>query len=329
MSHSSERGAELLRFTVKKLVQFIVVLWIVSILIFLMVRVSGTDPVAIILGGKQTSAEAIANLRTKFNLDKPLPVQYGLWISGILRGDFGLDFKYQQPVMDLIAARLPVTLWLVLMSSVIALVIAIPLGVLSAHKKNTWVDSAAQMVSLLSVSCPSFFISILTVALISRVAPQIQFTGGFSTFSQMMGRLLLPAICLALSMIALASRIIRTGMIEQGQSGYVQTARANGLGSARILWKHTFKNAVIPLITVVSIQIGSMLVGAVMVEEIFSLVGIGGLLITAIQSSNYPVVQGITILMVFIFLLITTIVDILYAVIDPRIRTGVGGDDNA
>lgn len=329
MSHSTGRGMGLVRFTINKLLQFLLVLWIVSILIFVMVRLSGTDPVAVILGGKQTSAETIANLRSKFNLDKPVMTQYWIWIRGMLHGDFGMDFKYQQPVADLIGARLPVTLWLVLLSSLIGFLIAIPLGVLAAHKKNTWIDSAAQFVSLLSVSCPSFFVSILVIALISQAAPGVQFTGGFTTFSEMLSRLLLPAVCLALSMIALASRIIRTGMIQQGQSGYVQTARANGLSTARILWKHTFKNAVIPLITVVSVQIGSMLVGAVMVEEVFSLAGVGGLLISAIQTSNYPVVQGITMLLVFIFLLITTLVDILYAVIDPRIRMGAGGETDA
>ena len=308
-----------------RVLQFVLILLAASVLIFAMSHISQIDPVAVILGGKQTSAETIAALREKFNLNESLPQQYITWITGMLRGDFGLDFKYQQPVWDLIAGRLPVTLSLTMFSSVIAMIIAIPLGVYSGVKSNTGLDRSASLFSLLTMACPPFFISVLAIYIVSNVAPGISFTGTFNTIGQMIDRLWLPCLCLALGMIALAQRILRSSMIDEMKSPHIQMAQAKGLPEKTVVWKHAFKNALVPLITVCGIQIGSMLVGSVLVESVFSLAGLGGLLVSAVQTSNYPVTQAITMLMVFVFLLISTVTDILYAVIDPRIRTGKGG----
>lgn len=308
-----------------RVLQFVLILLAASVLIFAMSHISQIDPVAVILGGKQTSAETIAALREKFHLNDSLPHQYITWITGMLRGDFGLDFKYQQPVWDLIVGRLPVTLSLTLLSSVLAMIIAIPLGVYSGVKSNTGLDRGASLFSLLTMACPPFFISVLAIYIVSNVAPGISFTGTFNTIGQMIDRLWLPCLCLALGMIALAQRIIRSSMIDEMKSPHIQMAQAKGLPQKTVVWKHAFKNALVPLITVCGIQIGSMLVGSVLVESVFSLAGLGGLLVSAVQTSNYPVTQAITMLMVFIFLLISTVTDILYAVIDPRIRTGKGG----
>lgn len=308
-----------------RVLQFVLILLAASVLIFAMSHISQIDPVAVILGGKQTSAETIAALREKFHLNDSLPQQYITWITGMLRGDFGLDFKYQQPVWDLIVGRLPVTLSLTVFSSVLAMIIAIPLGVYSGVKSNTGLDRGASLFSLLTMACPPFFISVLAIYLVSNVAPGISFTGTFHTIGQMIDRLWLPCLCLALGMIALAQRIIRSSMIDEMKSPHIQMAQAKGLPQKTVVWKHAFKNALVPLITVCGIQIGSMLVGSVLVESVFSLAGLGGLLVSAVQTSNYPVTQAITMLMVFIFLLISTVTDILYAVIDPRIRTGKGG----
>ena len=308
-----------------RVLQFVLILLAASVLIFAMSHISQIDPVAVILGGKQTSAETIAALREKFNLNESLPQQYITWITGMVRGDFGLDFKYQQPVWDLIAGRLPVTLSLTVFSSVIAMIIAIPLGVYSGVKSNTGLDRSASLFSLLTMACPPFFISVLAIYIVSNVAPGISFTGTFNTIGQMIDRLWLPCLCLALGMIALAQRILRSSMIDEMKSPHIQMAQAKGLPEKTVVWKHAFKNALVPLITVCGIQIGSMLVGSVLVESVFSLAGLGGLLVSAVQTSNYPVTQAITMLMVFVFLLISTVTDILYAVIDPRIRTGKGG----
>ena len=308
-----------------RVLQFVLILLAASVLIFAMSHISQIDPVAVILGGKQTSAETLAALREQFNLNASLPQQYITWITGMLRGDFGLDFKYQQPVWDLIAGRLPVTLSLTLFSSILAMIIAIPLGVYSGVKSNTGLDRSASLFALLTMACPPFFISVLAIYIVSNVAPGISFTGTFNTIGQMIDRLWLPCLCLALGMIALAQRILRSSMIDEMKSPHIQMAQAKGLPEKTVVWKHAFKNALVPLITVCGIQIGSMLVGSVLVESVFSLAGLGGLLVSAVQTSNYPVTQAITMLMVFIFLLISTVTDILYAVIDPRIRTGKGG----
>ncbi len=308
-----------------RVLQFVLILLAASVLIFAMCHISQIDPVAVILGGKQTSAETITALREKFHLNDSLPKQYITWITGMLRGDFGLDFKYQQPVWDLIVGRLPVTLSLTVFSSVLAMIIAIPLGVYSGVKNNTGLDRGASLFSLLTMACPPFFISVLAIYIVSNIAPGISFTGTFTTIGQMIDRLWLPCLCLALGMIALAQRIIRSSMIDEMKSPHIQMAQAKGLPQKTVVWKHAFKNALVPLITVCGIQIGSMLVGSVLVESVFSLAGLGGLLVSAVQTSNYPVTQAITMLMVFIFLLISTVTDILYAVIDPRIRTGKGG----
>ena len=308
-----------------RVLQFVLILLAASVLIFAMSHISQIDPVAVILGGKQTSPETIAALREKFNLNDSLPQQYITWITGMLRGDFGLDFKYQQPVWDLIAGRLSVTLSLTVFSSMIAMIIAIPLGVYSGVKSNTGLDRSASLFSLLTMACPPFFISVLAIYIVSNVAPGISFTGTFHTIAQMIDRLWLPCLCLALGMIALAQRILRSSMIDEMKSPHIQMAQAKGLPEKTVVWKHAFKNALVPLITVCGIQIGSMLVGSVLVESVFSLAGLGGLLVSAVQTSNYPVTQAITMLMVFVFLLISTVTDILYAVIDPRIRTGKGG----
>jgi len=311
------------KFLFKRLVQFIVVLFVASVIIFAMVRLSDVDPISVILGGKQTSAETIQNLRVKFNLDKPVLQQYFSWVSGMIRGDFGIGYKYQQPVAQLMAARLPITFGLVFMGSLIALVLAIPMGIISALKKNTPLDTSFSVLSLILVSCPSFLTSIIIIMILGKVAPSFPITGNYSTLGEYVQRLSLPSLALAFSMIALAARVTRSGMIEQLQANYVQTATAKGLSLTNIVISHALKNAIIPLIAVISIQIGNMIVGAVLVENVFSLAGLGSLLVASIKSSDYAVIQGITMLLVFVFLLISTLVDILYAVIDPRIRSSL------
>ncbi len=311
----------MVKFMWKRLFQFFIVLLATSILIFVMVRLSDTDPIAVILGGKQTSPETIQALRVKFHLDKNVVEQYFLWMTGMFRGDFGLSFKYQSEVSALIASRIPVTLGLVVLGSVLALLLAIPLGVLCAVKKHTWVDRVASIFSLILAGCPPFLTSIIMVLIISKVNPAYPFVGSYSSVPEFFERIALPSVALAFVMIALAARVTRSSMIEQRGAQYTQTALAKGVPENRILWKHNLKNAIIPVIAVVSIQIGGMVVGAVLVENVFSLAGLGTLLVDSIKSSDYNIVQAITMLLVFMFLVISMLVDFLYALIDPRIRS--------
>ncbi|MCR5387940.1 MAG: ABC transporter permease [Lachnospiraceae bacterium] len=304
----------------KKLLQMIIVLLIVSVIIFVLVRLSKTDPLAAIVGGKQTTPEILAQLRAKFGLDKPLIMQYFSWITGIFRGDFGMSFKYQTEAGPLILARIPVTLGLVLFSSILAMVIAIPCGVYASIKRDRPFDTVVSIISLVLAGCPPFLMSLLAILFLARFFPSYPFTGSYTTLSEYFVRMAAPSVALSFTMIALAFRMTRSSMIEQMQSQYTTTALAKGVPKNQIAWKHNFRNAIIPVLSVVSIQIGSAIVGAVLVETVFSLSGLGTLLIDSIKASDYALEQDITLMLVFVFLLISMIVDILYAVIDPRIR---------
>lgn len=310
----------MLKYIGKRLLQFIFILIIVSVIIFGMVRLSKINPISVIIGDKQSTPEIIAQVKEKYNFNKPLPEQYLIWISGLLRGNLGNDYKNQQPVLSLITSRLPVTAGLVIFSSIISLAVAIPIGVISAVKKNTWIDKLLSIVTLVLVSSPGFLTSIIMVLIVSNVSPGFAFTGTFSTFGEYMQRMILPSLALAFGMIALISRITRSSMIQQHQSNYALTAYAKGLPSNMVIYKHCLKNAIIPVITIFGIQIGSLISGTVLVEDVFSLPGIGSLLINGINEGNFPVVQDITMMLVAVFLLISLSVDIIYAAVDPRIR---------
>lgn len=313
-------GIFLARYTLKRLVQLIPILIVVSAIIFFMIRISNVDPVAVILGGKQTTPDVVHNVRVKFGLDKPTVIQYFLWIKNMFHGDFGESYKFQQSVSSLVAGRLPVTVGLVFLGSLLALLVAIPFGVLSALKKNTWVDRSVSILSLILVSSPVFMTSVLIILFLSNAFPNVSFTGDYDGFADFLQRLIFPSIAMAFSMIALVSRITRSSMIKQLQSNYILTATAKGLPKNSVVFKHAFKNAMIPVITVTSIQVGAMIVGAVLVENVFSLPGVGSLLIDSIKASDYPVVQDISLMLVVFFLLLNLIVDVVYALIDPRIR---------
>lgn len=308
------------KFIGKKLLQYVIVLFCASLIIFGMVRLNKTDPVSVIVGGKQTTKETVESIRRDFNLDKSLPEQYGIWITGIFHGDFGTSFQYRQSVSELMARRFPVTAGIVLLSTLIAIIIAIPTGILTAVKQNTPIDTFLSIFQLILVASPPFLTSILMIVCVSALAPGYAFTGSFNSFGEFLSRISLPSIALAFSMIALTSRVMKTSMVEQLQTNYKMVATAKGISDQKIIWVHCLKNALIPVITILGTQIGILMVGSVLVEEVFSLAGLGSILIDGVKAADYPVVQGITILMVFIFLTISTILDILYMVIDPRIR---------
>ena len=308
------------KYIMKRLLQLVPILFIVSVIIFSMVRLSNIDPVSLIVGSKRSTPEIIAQVKEKYNFNKPLPVQYGIWLSDLLKGDMGDDYKNKQSIASLISQSLPVTAGLVLFSSIIALLVAVPIGIITAVRKNTWIDKCLSIITLVFVSAPGFLTGIIMILVFSHIAPSFSFTGSFSTFGEYIQRLAMPSLVLAFGMIALISRITRSSMIEEHQSSYRLTATAKGLPSRIVILKHCLKNALIPVITVFGIQIGTLISGAVIVENVFSLSGVGSLLINGINDGNYPVVQDVTIILVAIFLFLSLLVDIIYAAIDPRIR---------
>ncbi|NLT39486.1 MAG: ABC transporter permease [Clostridiales bacterium] len=304
------------KFILKRIEQMVLVLVVVSVLIFAMVRITPSDPVASMTKGRNVSEETKNELRIHYHLDKNPVEQYLIWITGAVQGDFGESYRYKQGVSDLIGQRIGVTLKLVVMSGILSLLIALPAGILSAIKMNTWLDKLLSVLTLIFVASP-VFLTALVLMLVFALR-----LGWFPSIFQGNGikQMILPAIALAMNMVALTSRITRAGMIEQLNSDYIRTATSNGLPRRRVVLVYAFKNALIPVITVTSVQLGTMLVGAVLVESIFAMGGLGDLLITGIKTADYPVVQSVTLLLVFVFLCINLLVDVFYAVIDPRIR---------
>ncbi|MBR0366813.1 MAG: ABC transporter permease [Clostridia bacterium] len=296
------------------------IVFLASILIFAMVRVTPSDPIASMTKGKRISQETREALIRQYHLDKSVPEQYVIWITGALRGDLGNSYTKKQPVTDIIAGRLPTTMQIVLMSAILAIALSIPIGIICAVKMNTLIDRLLSTLTLILVASPVFLTAIvlmLAFALKLRWFPSF---GAGKTFAENLYYLFLPSLALSLSMVALIARITRSNMIEQLNAPYATTAVAKGIPYRRVVLKHCFKNTVIPVVTVASLQIGTMIVGAVLVENVFALGGIGDVLISAIKASDYPVVQGITLMLVTVFALINLLVDILYALIDPRIR---------
>jgi peptide/nickel transport system permease protein len=307
-------------YLLRRLLQMIPILLLASVGIFAVVRLSPSDPAILLAGGRQSSPETLAAIRAKYRLGDPLPRQYLSWAAAALRGDLGESYKLKQSVSSMIAARLPVTLQLILMSMVLSLSAAIPLGVIAAANRGRAVDRAITAFALAALSSPVFLTGILGILVFAYGLGWLPAFGSGQGFVQNLRYLFLPSIALALNMLALSLRVTRNGMIEALGSNYVQTAVAKGLPRRKVLLKHALRNALIPLSTITGLQIGFLLTGTVLVEYTFGLGGIGSLLVNAIQGSDYPVIQGATLFVVAAFLLVNLAVDLLYAAIDPRIR---------
>lgn len=310
----------MVHYVARRLLLLIPILFVVSVIIFGMSRLVPGDPALIMVGGHQTTPEVLENIREKYHLNKPVWEQYTIWLKNALTGDLGESFKMKQSVSAMIAERLPMTLQLVFMSIILTLVMAVPLGILAAMRKQTWVDYLSSLFALAGMSSPVFFTGVLLVLLFSFQLNWLPAFGAGKGFVDNLTHLLLPSFALAVNMIALIMRITRSGMIDVLSTNYMQTAIAKGLPRAVIILKHGLRNALIPLLTVTGLQIGFLMVGTVLVEYTFGLGGLGSLIINGVQTSDYPVVQGTILFMVVIFLLLNLLVDLLYAVIDPRIR---------
>ena len=310
----------MLRYVSKRVLQLIIVFFVVSILIFTVVRMTPMDPIASISKGKAMSEETKQALMREYNLDKSLPGQYFTWIKGIFHGDLGKSFQYRESVTKLLSVRYKTSAQLMFMSALMIIFLAIPLGVICAAHKNSLLDQALTVPSLIIVSSPPFFTGILLMLLFTMVWPVFPTFGTADTFWGNLKYLFLPAVSLAAVRIALSMRITRINMVEQLQAPYIQTATAKGLSRRTIVYKHALKNAAIPIMTVTALDISGMLGGSVLVEKVFSLNGVGSLLADSISKSDYPVTQSITLIMVLIFMLCNLFVDIMYGIIDPRVR---------
>ncbi len=285
----------------------------VSTVVFFAVRLSG-DPVLLFMPQGATP-EDIASLRRDLGLDDPLPAQYVRFLVSSLAGNFGTSLRYQQPAFDLVMAVLPTTIVLTLAAFSLALLVAIPVGIVSAVKRDSIADALAMVVSLVGQSMPGFWLGILLI-LVFAVELHLVPTGGWGRPEQ----IVLPAITLGAYSMARISRLIRSGMIEVLSEDYIRTARAKGLPGRIVILRHALKNASIPVVTVVGLELGHLLGGAVITETIFAVPGLGRLAVTSIIARDYPVVQAAVFVAAIIVTLSNLIVDVLYTYLDPRIR---------
>ncbi len=307
------------KYIFKKIFQLVMITFIVSFLVFFALRLNNSNPLTVIIGNKQSTPELQQQYTEQFHLDEPLLKQYIIWLKAIISGDLGVDYVQKQPILNQIVDRIPITIGLVLFSSILGMLIAIILGVISAMKRGTWVDSALSTLMLFFSSIPTFVLSILTILFLSRFVPGYSFIGTYSNFSEFISRISVPSVIMAIGLVATLGRVTRSSMIAQLQAPYMTTANAKGIGNFEKTFKHAFHNAVIPVLTVAGYMFAGAIGSTVLIEQIFSLPGIGGMLVTGIQQNNFPVVQVLVLVMLLSYLIMSFIVDILYAVVDPRV----------
>jgi len=296
------------------------VLLFVSFVTFGLVRLAPGDPVLIVLGGRRVDPATADALRHQFGLVGDPLSQYVAWLGRAFQGDLGDSYRLRQDVLGLIGERLPLTLQLIALAILIALVVAIPLGVIQAHRRDSAVDYGGSLFALVGLSSPVYFTAIVGVLVFAVWLGWLPAFGAGQNPLDQLRHLILPAVALALGTIALTSRMTRSAMIEALSSDYIEAARAKGLPERTILVKHALRNALIPVLTVTSLQVGFLLVGSVLVETTLGLGGLGSLITDAIQNRDYPVIQASVLLLSVAFSLLNLLTDLLYAVIDPRIR---------
>jgi len=296
-----------------RLLRALVALWLVSTVVFVVMRLSG-DPVPLLLPPDAPRSE-IFRVRRELGLDRPLPVQYAVFLGNLLQGDFGRSIHFRQPAMRVVQSYLPATLELGLAAFMLATLIAVPIGVVSAVKRNSLLDHGTMTLALVGQSAPTFFLGILFILIVSLqfgLAP----TSGRGTWAH----LLLPALTLGAFAMASIARLTRSAMLEALGADYVRTARAKGLSEAFVVAKHTLRNAALPVVTITGLQFGTLLGGAVVTETVFAWPGIGRLAIQSIYNRDYPVVQATVFLSAVMFIVLNFVIDVVYGVLDPRVR---------
>ena len=322
MAHAA--GGGLHAYVVRRLVLALPVLFGVSLLVFGVLHLAPGDPAAIMLGA-QATREDVERLRRDLGLDQPLPVQYVRWLGHVLRGDLGRSIPLGREVLPEVLLRFKATLILTAGALAIAVLMGVPAGILSATRQYSWLDKLSMGVAVTGVSLPVFWTGIMLIivfALSLRWLPSAGMTSpyGSSGLLDLLWHLVLPAVTLGTASAAALARLTRSSILEIIRQDYVRSARAKGLGEAVVVGRHVLKNAVNPIITVLGIQVGYLLGGAILTETVFSWPGLGSMMVRAIQARDYPLVQGGVLLIATTFVLVNLVVDLLYAVFDPRIR---------
>jgi peptide/nickel transport system permease protein len=303
-----------LRYFLQRFLMTLPALWLVLTLVFLMIHIVPGDPVEQMLGEGAAPGE-IVQLRHALELDRPLPAQYGHYLWQLAHGDLGSSLKFQAPVRRIIFERYPATLQLAFLALLVCAAIAIPAGVLAAHRRGQAVDRAVGVFTLFGLAIPNFALGPLLILLFSIELGLLPVSGrgGFTYY-------ILPAATLGAALAAILTRMVRGSMLEELSSDYVRTARAKGLTTTAVLFRHAFRNALIPIITILGLQFGTLLAGTIVTETIFSWPGIGRLTVQAISSRDYPLLQGCILVIAVSYVMVNLLTDLLYTVIDPRVR---------
>ena len=325
----------------RRLAGTVPVLLLISLLVFLLIHAAPGDPTLLLLG-EETNAADIAKAKEHWGLDQPIYIQYGKFLVSVAGGDFGKSFKYAEPVIGVIKSRLPATIELAIFAILIATLMAIPLGVWAGSKPNSWIDNLGTTFGLFGISMPSFWLAIMLILLLAGVLNILPTSGrstygiagpeqtGFYILDSIMQRngravwdalthIFLPALALGVNMLGILMRVTRSSILEVMNEDYIQTARAKGLRENKVVWRHVTRNALIPVITVVGLELGTLLSGSIIVETVFSWPGSGSLLITALNARDYPLVTGLVMIYTAAFVAINLLIDALYAIVDPRI----------
>lgn len=309
-------------YIVRRMLYLVPVLFGISLAVFLLLKLTPGDPATAILG-VQASPQEVTRIRHALGLDRPWWVQYGIWLSNVVQGDLGVSYQNKRPVALLIVQRLPATVELAIMSLLIAAAIGIPTGILSATQRYTIVDYALTSFALFGISMPGFWFSILLIlvfALYLGWFPASGYAPIGADLGQHFKHLILPAIALGLFNTGALMRFTRSSMLEVISQDYIRTARAKGLTERAVIYRHALMNALIPTLTVLGLQVGYLLGGSVIIEQVFAWPGIGWLALTAINQRDYPVVMGVVLMIALVFVLSNLLVDIAYTWVNPRIR---------
>lgn len=312
----------MLTYFVKRLAAVIPTIFFVSIIIFCLQQLLPGDA-AVILAGEDQDPNVVAYLHKKMHLDEALPVRYGYWIAGVLHGDLGESLRIQQPVLQLIKEKLPVTLELAALAMTIALIIGIPAGIISAVAKDSLWDYAANMVALWGLSTPNFWLGILMILLFSVSLGWLPASGYVSPFEDLRANLaamIMPAFVLGNAIAAVLMRHTRSAMLQVLNTDYVRTARAKGLNERTVVLKHALRNALTPIITLGALEFGTLLSGAVLTEQVFSIPGFGKLIVDAVFNRDYAVVQGVVLFTSTVYIVLNLLADFAYFFVNPRLR---------
>ena len=315
----------MLKFIIRRVLMMIPILLGVSLVTFIIVRSIPGDPVRVLLGADARSTpDQIENIRRSYGLDQPLPVQYIKWLGHVVTGDLGQSLRTGRPLTQELGMRLPVTAQLTVFAAILGTIPAVIFGVLAAIRRNTKLDWMTTLTALAGISVPNFFLATLLVLLFSfklRWLPNVGYKPFFDAPLDNLQLMILPAVSLALPFMAVLMRFTRSAVLEVMNQDFVRVARAKGLTQGRVIRRHVLPNAGIPVLTIAGIQVAALLGGTVIIEQIFALPGVGRYIYEAISNRDYPVVQSVTLVMAAIFVLVSLIVDVLYAVLDPRLRT--------